>query len=116
VTNVRVTPSELRAGADKIDTEKTTVTGLSVPDPNTATAGLTGFATAAALSPAHDAVVSALKVAGGRFEVMGRLFRNTATDFEMADVVVPGVYQQPWMSQHVGDGLTAMGDMNLSRS
>ncbi len=44
-----------------------------------------GFATAAQLSAVRDAVVSALKVAGGRYEQMALLFRNAADTFAEAD-------------------------------
>jgi hypothetical protein len=112
---VKVTPNELRAGAGKLDAEKTVVAGIAVPDETAAKAGLEGFATAAKLSPADDAVKSALKVAGGRFEQMAGLVRDTANTFELADTLTPGLLKQPWMSQQVADGLTAMGGMNLSR-
>ncbi|AYE99660.1 hypothetical protein C0J29_32375 (plasmid) [Mycobacterium paragordonae] len=115
MTILQVNPANLRSGAGSIDAEKATVAGLAVPDATAAMAGLTGFATAGVLAAAHDAVVSALKVAGGRFELMAALLRQTADTFEIADLVTPGLVKPPWMSQHVGEGLTAMGEMNLSR-
>lgn len=115
MTILEVTPTNLRSGAESIDAEKSSVAGLAVPDATAAMAGLPGFATAAVLPAAHDAVVSALKIASGRFELFAALLRQTATTFELADLVTPGLLAAPWMSQHVGEGLTAMGDMNLSR-
>lgn len=111
--SLKVTPDELRSGARKLDGEAAAIAAISVPDHTSAAAGLSGFATAATLPPAHDAVVSALKVAGGRFELVSRLLSNTAGTFELADML--GLVKPPWMSQQIADGLTDMGDMNLSR-
>ena len=112
---LKVSPDNLRTGAGLIDAEKAVIADLHVPDTATAASGLTGFATAGTLSPAHDAAVSALRVAGGRFEQMANLIRETATTFELASMVSPGLLKPAWLSQHIGEGLTAMGDMNLSR-
>ncbi|MDP7707660.1 MULTISPECIES: hypothetical protein [unclassified Mycobacterium] len=116
MANFSVTPDSVRAGAGKIGTESALVSGLAVPDPAAAAAGLAGFVTAAQLSAARDAVVSALKVAGGRCEQMALLFRNAADAFALADLVTPGLLRPSWLSQQVGDGLTAMGEMNLTPS
>ncbi|AMW17994.1 MULTISPECIES: hypothetical protein [Mycobacteroides] len=113
---IRVTPSELRAGADKIDAEKAVVAGITVPDESAAKAGLEGFVTAAKLSAADDAVKSALKIVGGRDEIMANLLRNTGNTFELvSSTLAPGLLTPPWMSQQVATGLTGMGDINLSR-
>lgn len=116
MANFNVTPDSVRAGAGKIGTESALVSGLAVPDPAAAAAGLAGFVTAAQLSAARDAVVSALTVAGGRYEQMALLFRNAADTFALADLVTPGLLRPSWLSQQVGDGLTAMGEMNLTPS
>lgn len=88
------------------------MTGLTVPDAKAAMAGLTGFTTAATLPDAHDAMVSSLKVVGGRFEHMAELFRTTANTFALASMTMPGTLKPQWMSQQIGGGLTAMGDLN----
>lgn len=112
---LKVTPDNLRVGAKSIDAEKAVIGGINVPDEGAASAGLQGFATATQLSAADDAVKSAFKVAGGRFELIAKLCQDTATTFELTDMVTGGFLPPTWMSQQVGDGLTAMGDMNLSR-
>ncbi|GLE55935.1 hypothetical protein BKG69_06495 [Mycobacteroides chelonae] len=112
---LKVTPNELRAGANSIDAEKAVIAGIAVPDETAAKAGLEGFVTASKLSAADDAVKSALKIVGGRDEIMANLLRNTGNTFELADTLAPGLMKPPWMSQQVATGLTGMGDMNLSR-
>ncbi|OHV05137.1 hypothetical protein BKN37_07015 [Mycobacterium talmoniae] len=110
---MKITPENVRAGADRISAENTTVTGVDVPDATAAMAGLTGFKTAATLADAHDATKSSFKVVGGRYERMAQLCRDTANTFELADLIAPGlVSASPWMSKKIGDGLTAMGDLN----
>ncbi|MFT9573310.1 hypothetical protein ACM0BF_14150 [Mycobacteroides abscessus subsp. abscessus] len=112
---LKVTPNELRAGANSIDAEKAVITGIAIPDETAAVTGLEGFVTASKLSAADDAVKSALKIVGGRDEIMANLLRNTGNAFEFASSFFPGSVTPPWMSQQVGNGLTGMGDMNLSR-
>ncbi|BDB45226.1 MULTISPECIES: hypothetical protein [Mycobacterium] len=112
---LRVTPSELRSGASKLDAEKAVIAGIVVPDETAAKAGLEGFETAGKLSAANDAVKSALKIVGGRDEIMANLFRNTGNAYELSDLTLGGTVKPPWMSEQVAAGLTGMGDMNLSR-
>ncbi|KRQ31306.1 MULTISPECIES: hypothetical protein [Mycobacteroides] len=113
---LKVTPNELRAGANSIDAEKAVITGIAIPDETAAVTGLEGFVTASKLSAADDAVKSALKIVGGRDEIMANLLRNTGNTFELvSSTLAPGLLTPPWMSQQVATGLTGMGDMNLSR-
>ncbi|MCV7247844.1 hypothetical protein H7J07_06365 [Mycobacterium koreense] len=60
------------------------MTGLPVPDSTAVSSGLAGFSTAASLAGAHEAVVSALKTVGGRFERMAQMCRTTADAFELS--------------------------------
>lgn len=106
---LQITPQNVRAGADRIGAEKATVTGIAIPDGTAAMSGLPGFATAAALADAHDRVVASLMVVGGRYERMAELCRNCAKQFELADLVRPGVMSLPKM---LGDGLGGLGDLN----
>ncbi|BBZ83089.1 hypothetical protein MABM_30050 [Mycobacteroides abscessus] len=109
---LKVTPNELRGGANRLDDEKTTVSGIAVPDHSSAASGLAGFASASKLYRAHDTVSAALQVSGDRFGQMGSLLRETATTFEfVSSTLAPGAVKEPWMSTHVAEGLTAMGDM-----
>lgn len=109
---LKITPENVRGGADRISTEKTTVIGIAVPDASAAIAGLMGFSTCATLADAHDAVVSSLKMIGSRYERMAELCRTTADAFELASMTMPGILPKTWMSQQIGYGLTGMGDLN----
>ncbi len=76
---LRVTPSELRSGASKLDAEKAVIAGIVVPDETAAKAGLEGFETAGKLSAANDAVKSALKIVGDATKSWRICFATRAT-------------------------------------
>jgi hypothetical protein len=115
VGGLRVTPENVRAGADRIGAENASVTCIAVPDATAAAAGLPGFATAGVLVAAHDGVVSSLKAVGGRYQQMQHLCKQAADTYALADLIAPGLLPPTWLSQQVGDGMTGLGDLNTAR-
>ena len=113
MTLLKVTPDNLRAGATKIDGARSSVAGLPAPDVTKAQAGLVGFGTYAVLPSVHDVTGAAFKHISERFGHMADICRETANTFEATDIKQPGTRKPEWMSQQVGDGLTAMGDLSV---
>jgi len=111
---LKVTPEHLKTAATTIDGESSSVSGATVPDPSSAVGKLSGFATASVLQNAHDRTASALTVVSKRFSTMGTLLRDTGDTFALMDMVNPSLVTPELMSDKVGDGLAAMGDLNAT--
>ena len=86
-----------------------TVTKIAVPDPTAAIAGLPGFATAETVASAHDEVASSLQVVGGRYERMAQICRDCVKEFELADLMMPGMMSLPTV---VSDGFGGLGNLS----
>lgn len=111
---LKVTPEHLRQAATAIDTEAATVSGLTVPSPATAITELAGLECSSVLQTAHDHTGAALTVVAKRFTTMASLCRETGDTFELLDLLSAGTAKPEWMSDRVGDGLAAMGDLNAT--
>lgn len=104
---MKVDPTNVRSGADKVNGAHSDVSKLSVPEPGSAVSGLKGFVTAGVLSGAHDGVKTSLGVVSGRYDEMGQLLRRNADSYEHQDSK-----NTVSLTQMVGNGLTSLGDLN----
>lgn len=105
----------VRGGAKKLDEVKASIVGISVPDVTSAVAGLTGLSCAGELVPAHDAMKSSLKVAGGRYGTMGTLIRNVANEFERESSSLDPKTIPQTLSTRASNALLSVGELNTTR-
>jgi len=107
---VKVDPANVRQGADKVDGAQADVSKLKAPDARGAASGLKGFATAAALPQASDAVKTSMTVVAGRYDQLGALLRRSADSYEHQDNknAVP-------LTLMVGNAMTSLGDLNTAK-
>lgn len=104
---VKVDPTNVRAGASKVDGAHADVSKLQAPLSLSAAAGLKSFTTAGVLQAAHDGVKSSLEVISGRYDVMGQLLRRSADMYEHQDDK-----NRISLTQLAANGLTSLGDLN----
>jgi hypothetical protein len=109
---LQITPENVRNSAETVANEGFQVAFQVLPDTEAAKAGLVGFATAARLDEARQAIARSLAVVSSRFDEMQQLLRRAADEYEHTDHANA---RRVSLADRASTALSSLGEMNSAR-